>query len=786
MIRIFLNGVQCTDSPIGVDDLTEELSLNNDLHGYIYQIQGSLTFIGSDYDTLRTLYDADYCQDIDIDIQLSEDFGLSYRSIAKGIIKLAGVKWKQLERQAECPITDNSFLSKINNNSTIEFQIGRTGGSLLSKNGVDVQYKFVAHDNVQLFSPFRGRYFIAEANFIKAAPVFSPPDEDDQVDLRPFGRNGIFIYDALNCLIAMMTDDEVDFESDFFTYDLASPSDYREIAFAVIMSGLQVRNGTGYPTISFKDFFDDLHKLCNVYFGLEVSATGKPTIRIEREDYFRSVNSDVYFDSVRGLFEYIDLTKVYSKVVLGCSRDGGNNFPVGEIPLVHHVQEEYPLSGNCNVQNDLDLRLSKLIISTNNIAKALPPISGFNGSSTKRKYTTEETTAGGTSQTLTDTSGTFQESLIYEKFLIRNVLTNEYSYLTAVIDNDNIYIQDEIFIVDNTGLVKNYEIFTPSDDNGLDEEVFLIQCDRGSSSSATAYAFKTLIDPPADLYYYNDVYANWRVLERHLGNVCQSVVSNLSDGNDQFLAELTIDQVLDNTTYFKVVDDYYRRIRFNDDSTPANFDTNGNYDATSGLYTAIQDGYYHSYCSVEFNNSSGASATAYDFTQQVELVHISASGDVLASESTFTTITYPGSYTFTLDRTFYMSEGDTLGVYIKRPFGLNGIWLNQYVPFSEFGVGEIAYGVVGTGGDSFFGVDFLYNGGGLVPTNECEEGRILVGESELSVDRSVFDSVIANPFRYYHTNNGIVNYFSGYIEKISRGLLSGNTTLKQFRKKNGV
>lgn len=786
MIRVFLNGVQCTDSPIGVDQLTEELRLNQDLHGYIYQIQGNIKFIGSDYETLRALYDADYCQDIDLEIQLSEDFGASYRTISKGIIKLAGIKWNQIKREADCPITDNSFLSKINNNSDIEFQIGRTGGNLLSKNGVDVQYKFVAHDNVQLFSPFRGRYFIAEANFNKSTPPFAASDGDDLVDVRPFGRNGIFIYDALNCLIAMMTDDDVDFESDFFTYDLASPSTYREIAFAVIMSGLQVRNGTGYPTISFKDFFDDLHKLCNVYFGLEVSSAGKPVMRIEREDYFRSINSDVYFDSVKGLSEYIDLTKVYSKVLLGCSRSGGENFPVGEIPLAQHVQEEYAFSGNCNVNNEFDLRLGRLIINTNSISKALPPLSGYNANTAKRKYTNEQTQAGSpNNQQLEDSSGGFQESLIGSGFPIKNVLTGEYSYISSVINNNEIYVYDEIFIVDNTGLIKNYEIFTPNDDTSLDEEVFLIQCDRSISSAGTAYAFKTEIDPPADIYYYNDVYTNWRVLERHLGNICQSVVNNLSDGNDQFLAELTVDQVLTNTTYFKVVDDFYRRIRFNDDTTLPNFDTNGNYDASLGLYTAIQDGYYHAYCSVEFINNSGGSGPSFDFTQQVELVQISASGDVLASESAAVTILDGTSYTFVLDRTFYMSQGDTLGVYIKRPFGLSGLWLNQYIPFSNFGVGGIAYGVRGIG-DTFFGIDFLYNGGGLVPTNECEEGRILVGESDLSVSRDVFDSVLTNPFNYYHTNNGIVNYFSGYIDTITRGLLNGQTTLKQFRKRNGV
>jgi hypothetical protein len=789
MIRILLNGTQSQEGIIGVEELIEDLELRTDLHGYIYQISGSITFIGLDYDYLRGLFDAGYCSDVDIDIQLSEDFGSSWESKAKALIKLAGVKWDRVARQADCPIVDNSYQSKINNNRLIEFQLGDHSGIVLSKNGIDVSSKVVFHNDVYLFSPFRGRYFFGEALYNKSDPPFPASEGDDLVNLQPQARSGMFIWDALNLLVAMMTDNEVDFVSDYFSYDISDLTLARDEAVVMIMSGGHLRSGSTYPKLNFEQTFNDLHKLNNIWFAMEVGPGGKPRIRVENEDYFRQGNSGIFFDSVKSFVDSINLEKVYSKVVVGCSVPSNGNFPVGSIPLVNHIQEEFALSGTCNTSNELNLRLEKLIINTNSISEALPSIVGFsNGGSIKRKFTIGNTTAG-PNQQVTDTNGEFKESLVQQKFLIRNTNTGEWSYITGVPDGNNILVWDEIFDVDSSGAAKDYEIYKPSDDTQFKDEVFLIQISKTLGPFDVLIAQQNEINPPSDLYYYNETFANYKVIERHMGGVAQSIVNSLSDGNDQFEAEMNPPSVLNklfddtqlNTWVFDTSQGNYRRIRFNNDSSGGFFDTNGNYDELTGIYTAPQGGYYHAYCEVEITNNA---VSGEDYIQLVGITKVSAAGDVLESEDFQTTITNLSSFTFTLDRTFYLQEGERLEIWVKKRFGLAGLHLNQYVDWNDD-----SSGYVRTTGD-IFGVDFLFNGGGVVPASDPEEVRLLNFDTELSVDRSTFDSVLANPFKYYHTNFAPAgtnpNYQTGFIGKISRGILDGECTMSQFKKVDGV
>jgi hypothetical protein len=790
MLRIFLNNNQVEFGVLGLGDVVEDLELSTSLHGYLYQVQGSISFVLYDYDYLRGLFDAGYCEDVAVDVQYSADFGGLWTSKIKALIKLAGVKWDRIKRIAECPIVDNSYQSKINNNRQIVFQLGDHSGTVLSKNGVDVSSKVVFHSEVQLFAPFRGRYFVGEALYNKSNPPFPSSEGNDLVDLQPQPRVGMFIWDALNLLVAMMTDDEVDFASDYLSYDLGDMAGTRDEAFVMMMTGGHLRSGSTYPKLNFEQTFNDLHKLNNLWFSMEYTTGGKPRIRVEDEDYFRQANSGTYFNSVKSLIESIDLTKIYSRVIVGCSTSSSGNFPVGSIPLVNHVQEEFPLAGTCNTSNDLDLRLEKLIINTNSIAEALPSIVGFStGSLVKRKFTNGDTTSA-PNQQITDTAGEFKETLVQQKFLIRNTNTGEWSYVTGVPDGNNILVWDEIFTPDASGATKEYEIYKPSEDTKFRDEVFLIQMDRDHYDEFETFKAKqSLIDPPGDLYYYNETFANYKVIERHMGGVAQSIVSSLSDGNDQFEAEMNPPSVLNksfddtqlNTWVFDTNQENYRRIRFNNDSSGGFFDTNGNYDALTGIYTATQGGYYHAYCEVEITNNA---VSTEDYQQLIGITKVSATGDVLESEDFQTTITNGSSFTFNLDRTFYLQEGEKVEVWVKKRFGTTGIHLNQYVDWNDDYVG---YGR--NTGDTF-GVDFLFNGGGLVPASDPDEVRLLNFETELSVDRSTFDSVLANPFKYYHTNfapSGVNPFYqTGYIGKISRGVLSGECTMTQFKKLNGV
>lgn len=777
MLRVLLNGTEVTNSPKSLDSINEEYILDTELKGYIYQISGSIKFQGSDYDTLRALYETEYCQEVTIEIQYSLN-GDSWATKVNSLVKVSDIVWDRVRREAECPIIDNSYLSKINTNKNIEFELGSNSGTVLSKNGVDVSSRFVYHDNVQMFSPFRGRYFEDEANFTSASI--------GTIDLRPQGRRGIFIYDALNLLIGMMSDGEVGFESTYFSYDLISPTDYNEDAFSVLIAGAQARLGTKWPTISFFDLMNDLHKLCNVWFALEVASDGSPVIRVEDEAYFRSSDSAVYFDDAKELSESVDLSKIYANVSVGCSRTSGGNFPIGDIQMMMQGQEEYGLEGTCNIDNTLDLQLKKLIISTNNICLALAPVTGYRGGgSVIRKYTTEDTTAGtgGRYQFVEDSAADFEVGNIEQGYLIHNTVENTWSYIVYVNGNTEIIISDVILTVDDpsTGLAKDYEIFKASTDTDMDKEVLLVQLDRTTSDATTAYANKTEIWTGLDLWFYNTTFSNLNVLTRHMGSTFgQTIITGLTNGNDEFNSEQDQDVPFDDTQFgtylFVTSQDDYVRVRFKDDTTgPTYFDTNGNYDAATGIYTAPQNGYYHAECSLEVINQ-----TADDYIQQVGIVRVSASGDALENEVEQTTILNGTSYVFTLDRTFYLNEGERLEVWIKKRFGLAGGFLNQYLPWSESGA---SYGTSNLDTNTF-GVDLVENGG----TNSnitVVENRVVKIDSEISVDRDTFDTLLQNGFKYYHIYDNH-EYVTGYIERISRGIENGNTNITLFKKHSGV
>jgi hypothetical protein len=781
MIRIFLNNILCTDAPKNVDSLNEDLALNDQSNGYVYQITGSILFIGSDYDYLRGLYDGGYCTDVDIDIQYSVDGGF-WESKSKGIIKLVSLKWDLVKKQVEAPITDNSFLSKINNNKSIKFKLGNDfHGEVLSKNGVDCSSKFIINEGVQLFSPMTGRYFYQESTYVKTNPPWAD-GEGDTVNLIPQPRKGMLIYDALNLSIALMTDNEVDFASTFFSYSYTAPETYNNEAWGIVMSGKQIRMGSTFPEISFGDLFNDLHKLFNVYFSLETNSAGKPTIRIENEAYFRQANSNTYFNDVTTMVESINMDMIYAKIILGCSKKE-ITFPIGEVSLVEHNQEEFPLTGICNTDNALDLRLTTLVINTNSISKVLPPISGFNyGNLIFQKYTNEECDpgTGGFHQKVVDSDADFQIKLVGDGYLVNNPLTDRWSYVEGVLTNADILLYDVLLEVDNTGLTKPYSMYAPSNDDSYDDDVFLIQVDRDIAASNEIFAKITNITLPG-LYLYNELYANYVTITNRLGGIAQSIVDSLSDGNDEFNSLLTTNTIFDDTTLnvrmFETSQDAYRRLLFDDDSTgPTYFDTNGNFNDATGQYTVPQAGYYSANCSIKISNS-----TADDFIQQVELVRISSNGGNGDSATELTTIVNTTTHTFTLSKVFYCEIGDTIEVWIKQRFGLAGIYLNQYIPWS---VSSASYGAVGN--FCTFGVDAVYNGGGLVPASTPNEVRLNNFEADLHITRDEMDSIIANPFKYYHTNYGIGSYITGYIGKVSRNILSGISTMQIFKRKNGV
>ena len=777
MIKVLLNGVDVINEPQGIDTLVEEIFLSNSIYGYLYQVGGSLIFWGDDCVNLRALFDADYCQDVEIDILEFDDSNVIQRVVFKGVIRLSDANWDLIRGTVEVGIIDNSFFSKIDNNKSIPFNLAEA----ITKNGDTIQnYTSYIQTKVDLFSMISKRYFSEEHQETKADPPWDADEVDQVIDMRIPYRYGIFIYDALKIIIDKMTDNTVDFASDYFTYNLTTPTDYETDAFGILMSGHAMRTGSSrLPRISFEDLFSDLHRIFNVYFTIERNYTSKPVLRVEPESYFRNNDSGLFFKSVNELKEAIDLSTIYSKVVLGCSTTN-NTFPLQTIPLLLQFQEEYGLKGTCNLDNVLDLRLKNLIINTNTINAVLPGISGFNGGNLiVRKYTTSAVVAPGT--VIEDTGADFEVKQIGEGFILKNPFTNEYTYIVGRIDNDNIKIKDSILPITGAGNTKTYEIYAPSSADQYDDDTFLVQLDRTSVTTNRLPAGYLQLDA-IDYRAYNFNYSNQKILERHLGGIPQDIIDQLTDGNDVCNIELTT-VFSDNTAAYTsaTVNTLYKRIRLDDEIS----DPNSNYSSgvSEGFYTAPQPGYYRAELKLICENNGLVYAQRLRF--QVELTVVNAAGQPVGQTVTDVfSLNVAQNYIVQIDTVFHCEQGDRIEVWIKQPFSEPAL-LNP--PFGYLGWnGDMVIRNSSGGDDTFFKVTEVENGGGIYVPSDPSIVRLIKLETTGFTPREEMESIISNPFDYLNIHYGENKYTSGYIEKIDRQLLTGETNITLNKRKNGI
>jgi hypothetical protein len=336
MLRVTLDGNTVVAEPIGVTEISEHLYYSYDLSTYLLEINGTITFIGSEYDYLRNKWLASVCDDAVINIKdLDSPDGIDFT----GFIKLSDVVWWPDKKWAVCEIQDDSITSLVVNNRSIEcsLSVGKT------KNGI--AYTVTSQTDIEIFSP-------TTANSVTS-------------------RAGIRIFDALSSIITFVSDGSIGFVSDYFDYNTNSEPH----VYSVIMTGLSIRTGgSNEPVISFVDLFGDLNKLHNLAMSFE-----NGNIRIEDKDYFKKDSTTVSFDNVRDLSQELDTNTLYARVKFGSSEDSTQTNYLQDIRFNGTREEEYHLGGQCNIDTYLDLKLSALIPDTNIIQDVLPSAGSMGG-----------------------------------------------------------------------------------------------------------------------------------------------------------------------------------------------------------------------------------------------------------------------------------------------------------------------------------------------------------------------------------------------------------------------
>jgi hypothetical protein len=744
MLKFILNGTECINPPIGANDISERLYYSEVLKGYFLELEGTVTFFNEDYETLRNIFDNNYCEEVSIDILKVEENELVFR----GFIKTSDIEWDKVKSQAICEIVDDSFMAKIDNNKNIKFKLGVPR----SKNDVDISSRTVLYNTFNFFSPFYGRYF-----------------DDEAVGLEPAKRTGMFLYDAFNFLIAAMTDDTVDFDSNYLTYNIGSPSNDTEAAWTALINALELKTGTGVDIyISFEELFTDVQKLLNLAISVERQANNRPLIRIEDYDYYKQQDSNIYFTTVDSLIEKINIDRQYARIIIGCSTRP-EDFPLPDVPLAYQNQEEYHLKGQCNIDSEFDLRMQNVIIHSNSIRQNLPSVSGF---TTAQLIAESYTNFANNPFELEDPAADFTNADVQVGDIAYNSLDNTYTYITAV-TAQVLTLQDDIF----NGPFDNYKIYKPDGNPTDDEDTILVHLDKNESKGSDILAYKSEFTfGGITQYYYNDFYSNANVLTRHQGSIPQDVAIYLGDGNDVFSAETnTYNQSSNALYFFNTFNSDYKRIRFDIEIT----DPNSNYDPVTGIYTVPADGAYEFQSAIGIKN---ANYTGFSFFQ-CEMWHTDSANTVLKSVPVSQDVLfvpngtewYP-SISGWINGVFNCEAGDLIYCVIARPSSTSA----PFAPTGQFN------GLWGYIAESFFNCNAVANGGGVYQPGSADEAFVVNLEFNNKLDSTTWNNLKATPYKYLNVQYGENKFDLGYPEEINRNVITGETTVRLLRKKSGI
>jgi hypothetical protein len=324
MLSFYLNN-ELVDEPLELTQVTEHLYYSESLSSYILEVDGNVTFTGSEYAYLYDLFNNNVCASVDIRI-LSDDGEIDFN----GLINVSDISFIPDRCEAICEIQNNNITAKIENNKSIDcvLNVGR------SKN--DVEYTPI----------------------ITNVTLHNPTLTDSVV------RRGMRVYDAFTSMMAFLTDGEIGFVSDYFDYNVST----NEQAFSVITNGSEVRNGTEFaPTISFNDLFNDLNSLENLALAYEDG-----NIRIEDKDYFKQQLSSVTFNDVKDLSQQLAIETLYARVTFGSAEVSTDYDYLQDIRFNCVNDESYHLGGQCNTDTELDISTKEIITDPNVIQRVLP------------------------------------------------------------------------------------------------------------------------------------------------------------------------------------------------------------------------------------------------------------------------------------------------------------------------------------------------------------------------------------------------------------------------------
>lgn len=310
----------------------------------------TLTFGASVYNYFQGKLNSDgYCYEAELLIEYSVDNGNNWLTFHNGIIYLSDIRFDEKRKECTARIQDNSFYAYINNNVNVATFL--FAGK--SKNGVLITtppMQYLQCSEVATNNPF---------------PINSTAG---------YEYKSFLVYDVFKYLIAFMTDNKVDFKSTTFDVGGIYHNYVITTGYVLRYSILNGYNGAVNPAginqqqfesswqqISFKNFYDEMFKRFNLVWWIEVIA-GVPTFRIEAESDSRTTSiNNLATNYIDELYSQVDADSLYSNVKISngavTEQSPFTIFP-NRLNLLGFRDEEYAVTGQCNLDNTLSLEMN--------------------------------------------------------------------------------------------------------------------------------------------------------------------------------------------------------------------------------------------------------------------------------------------------------------------------------------------------------------------------------------------------------------------------------------------
>jgi hypothetical protein len=337
-LKFLIDGLD-RGQPLNPEDFAITINEDDSIGARIVSFENELTFGGDVYDYLYTkLETSGYCELVRVTVQYICASG-TWQKLVDGYIIATECTFILDRCQVKTKLYDETFSTKINNNKSIPFSLQLTQ----SKNGQPVT------------PPTLRRLEI----FLPATGIFEP-----------LCAYGYPVYDVFRHLVNCMTDNLVDFESNYLQYT------YPDVNIPAFTNGKVLRTRTILEMVcDFETLYNAMRTKLNLGMGFEKQANGRPLLRIEPISYFQQINASANLYDQPEIEMKFDTARLYQAVNFGNETvleqgqcDGGNSScTFTQTPFRGFRNERFGFVGECNTANILQLETASIIFDANTI-----------------------------------------------------------------------------------------------------------------------------------------------------------------------------------------------------------------------------------------------------------------------------------------------------------------------------------------------------------------------------------------------------------------------------------